>query len=383
MLHYFKFFNFYFAVLFGLIAIWFGGNAIYLGFVVYIAFYVLGDAFLGDDLSEPPLLNAGLLKAMLYSALPLSCCILATALALVSTPSDPLPQLLYAQFNIDINAFIPQATTMQTIVAIPFLALMLGGVATVVAHELVHRVGNPVAVCVGRWLLAFSFDANFSIEHVYNHHVKVATQDDPATAPRGRDVYTHFVIAFIGTQKAGWHIECKRLKRSKLPKFSLHNKCIRGWLMSVFLALVAFSIAGVSGIAMFVALGISTKFTLEIVNYMEHYGLVRCPHQPVRPRHSWNSNRRISCWTMFNLPRHSHHHAQGAVPFEKLKALQDSPQMVSGYISTMMLALIPPLWFRIMEKKLAHWDEHFASDREKEIIAKQLGVSYRSHSGDP
>jgi alkane 1-monooxygenase len=75
---------------------------------------------------------------------------------------------------------------------------------------------------------------------------------------------------------------------------------------------------------------------------------------------------------MFNLPRHSHHHAQGAVPFEKLKALQDSPQMVSGYISTMVLALIPPLWFRIMEKKLAHWDEHFASDREKEIIAKQF-----------
>lgn len=75
MLHYFKFFNFYFAVLFGLIAIWFGGNTIYLGFVVYIAFYVLGDALLGDDLSEPPLLNAGLLKVMLYSALPLSCCI--------------------------------------------------------------------------------------------------------------------------------------------------------------------------------------------------------------------------------------------------------------------------------------------------------------------
>jgi alkane 1-monooxygenase len=73
---------------------------------------------------------------------------------------------------------------------------------------------------------------------------------------------------------------------------------------------------------------------------------------------------------MFNLPRHSHHHAQGAVPFEKLKALPDSPEMIGGYISTMGIALIPPLWFRIMEKKLAHWDEHYANEEERKIIAQ-------------
>ena len=369
MLHYLKFFNFYIAVLFGLTAIWIGGSAIYVGFGIYIAFYVLGDAFLGDDLSEPPLLNARLLKYMLYSALPLSLCIVTTALILVVTPDTPLAHLLLAHYNIDIMDLKPDVTVMHIIIAVPFLALMLGGVATVVAHELVHRLGNRVSVSIGRWLLAFSFDANFSIEHVYNHHVKVATPDDPATAPRGRNVYTHFILAFIGTQRAGWDIESKRLKKKNQSMLSWHNACIRGWLMSLSIACLSYLFAGVYGVIMFIALGFTTKFILEIVNYMEHYGLVRDPRQPVRPRHSWNSNRRISCWTMFNLPRHSHHHAQGAVPFEKLKSLQDSPQMIGGYISTMGLALVPPLWFHIMDKKLKHWDEHYASDREREIIA--------------
>jgi len=368
MLHYLKFFNFYIAVLIGLSAIWIGGYAIIIGFGVYIAFYVLGDALLGDDLSEPPLLNARLLKYMLYSALPLSVCIYVTALFLVASVNDPLPVILLTHLSLNINHVTPEASLLQIAIAVPFLALMLGGVATVVAHELVHRVGNPVAVCIGRWLLAFSFDANFSIEHVFNHHVKVATPDDPATAPRGRNVYKHFVLAYIGTQRAGWQIESKRLKKKNLSPFSLHNACIGGWLMSAMLGLLAFLMAGVLGLAMFVSVGLSAKFILEVVNYMEHYGLVRDPRQPVRPRHSWNSNRRVSCWTMFNLPRHSHHHAQGAVPFEKLKSLEDSPQMISGYISTIGIALIPPLWFRIMDKKLAHWDSHYANDREREIV---------------
>lgn len=370
MLHYIKFFNFYFAVSLGLVSIWLGGMYIVYGYALYLAFYIIGDAVLGDDVSEPPLLNDTLLRYMLYSALPLSTVIYLSGLWLVLPNDSALWQWLSPYLPTLLIKAKKVTTWWQIAVAVPFLGLMLGGVATVVAHELVHKIGNPVSVTIGRWLLAFSFDANFSVEHVYNHHIKVATADDPATAPRGRDVYSHFVKAFIGTQKAGWQIEKKRLTRKALPVVSWQNACIRGWLMSATLLGIAYLLAGVVGVLMFVALGLTAKFTLEIVNYMEHYGLVRHPKQPVRPRHSWNSNRRVSCWTMFNLPRHSHHHAQGAVPFEKLKALPDSPEMIGGYISTMGIALIPPLWFRIMKKKLAHWDEHYANEEERKIIAQ-------------
>lgn len=369
VLHYLKFFNFYIAVIFGLAAIALGGMNIVFGFIIYVAFYVLGDALLGDDNSAPALLNHTLLKYMLYSALPLTFVIYFAALW-IALPPSAVPLWLSNSPIGDILVNAKASTTWwQILLAVPFLGLMLGGVSTVVAHELVHRIGNPVAVTIGRWLLAFSFDTNFSIEHVFNHHVKVATKDDPATAPRGRNVYLHFFIAFYGTQKAGWHLESKRLSKKALPVISFHNAFIRGWLMSITLLLLSYLLAGYSGAFMFIAVAISAKFTLEIVNYMEHYGLVRDPREPVRPRHSWNSNKKVSCWTMFNLPRHSHHHAQGAVPFEKLKPLEDAPQMLSGYLSTMVVALIPPLWFHIMRKKLADWDKHYANDREREIVA--------------
>jgi alkane 1-monooxygenase len=94
------------------------------------------------------------------------------------------------------------------------------------------------------------------------------------------------------------------------------------------------------------------KALLEIVNYMEHYGMVRVPGEPVQPRHSWNTNRRISSWSMFNLTRHSHHHAAGEVPFHALRPMPDAPQMAGGYLTTILLALLPPLWHRLMTPRV-------------------------------
>ncbi|MFC3096139.1 alkane 1-monooxygenase [Alteromonas sediminis] len=370
MLHYIKFFNFYLSACLGIVVIWMGGLYIPIGFAVYVTLYVAGDALLGDDTSEPALLNKSVLDLMLYSALPLSVIIFLSSVWLGTAQNFAAVTTVSNWLNYDLYHAKQNTLWWHKVSGVAFLGLLLGGVATVVAHELVHRVASPLAVCTGRWLLAFSFDANFSIEHVYNHHTKVATKDDPATAPRGRNVYVHFAKAFIGTQKAAWAIELKRLARVNQPILSVHNRCIRGWLMSAVLMLIAFILGGTGGLVMFVCVGINCKFILEVVNYMEHYGLVRDPRQPVKPRHSWNSNRKVSCWTMFNLPRHSHHHAQGAVPFEKLKAMPDSPTMIAGYITTIGIALIPPLWFKLMQPKLEEWDTVYASAREKEILAK-------------
>ena len=137
--------------------------------------------------------------------------------------------------------------------------------------------------------------------------------------------------------------------------------------MSVLLVGVAGWLGGVQAAALFMACALWGKALLEIVNYMEHYGMVRDPATPVQPRHSWNTNKRISSWTMFNLTRHSHHHAQGEVPYQDLKPFPDAPMMVGGYLTTIVVALVPPLWHHLMTPKVLAWDRDYATERERQL----------------
>ena len=371
MLHYLKFFHYYLIVLIAVMCLIFADYFILIGFLAFVGTYVIGDAILGDDLSTPNLTNKKFLNTLLYGSLPLSL-VLLTACAWLVTPYEwGFMSKLSDIFNYDFVLAKQSTSWYELSVAVIFGALMLSSIATVVGHELVHRVGKKKDVCLGRWLMSLTFDANFSIEHVYHHHAKVATDSDPVTAPRGRNVYVHIVHAIIGSNKSAWIIEKKRLKRKNQAIISHHNICIRGWFMSLsYLTLVTILAGWQSAIFLFV-IGLTAKSVLEIVNYMEHYGLVRDPKQAVKPKHSWNSNRKISNWAMFNLPRHSHHHAQGAVPFEKLQPMPEAPLMISGYVSTIAITLVPPLWFSLMKPKLQDWDQHFANQEELDIINQQ------------
>jgi len=223
---------------------------------------------------------------------------------------------------------------------------------------------------IGRWLLAFSFDTSFAIEHVYGHHRYVSTREDPATAPRGRNVYFHILASTLKGNLSAWQIEKKRLQRKGHALFGWRNALLRGHLMSALLVLAAWAMGGVVAALFFVACALWGKALLEIVNYMEHYGMVRNPATPVQPRHSWNSNRRISSWTMFNLTRHSHHHAQGEVPYQDLQPFPDAPMMIGGYLTTIIVAMIPPLWHRLMTPKVLAWDRDYATAEERELAAQ-------------
>ena len=139
--------------------------------------------------------------------------------------------------------------------------------------------------------------------------------------------------------------------------------------MSAFLVAAAWALGGLAAAAFFCACALWGKALLEIVNYMEHYGMVRDPATPVEPRHSWNTNRRISSWTMFNLTRHSHHHAQGEVPYQDLRPYPNAPMMINGYLTTIVVALIPPLWQRLMVPKVLAWDRDFATEGERRLAA--------------
>lgn len=128
-------------------------------------------------------------------------------------------------------------------------------------------------------------------------------------------------------------------------------------------------------VAFVMASGRIAKAELEVINFMEHYGIVRVPTKPVEPRHSWNTNKRISSGSLFNLTRHSHHHAQGEVPFQDLMPIQGAPVIIAGYLTTSNVALLPPLWNRLMMPKVIAWDEQYASPEELALAPQAKAAS--------
>ena len=370
-LHTLKFSLFHLVGLFAAGAILAGGHRIPMGLAVVLGAYVVGDALGGDDTSTPTYTRPGLLTAQLWFALPLLAFIVFTAVWSVCD-TDPLGfgAAIHALTGYDALAARALNTSGHDLATAVITGLMIGLVGTIVGHELTHRTWDRISLGIGRGLLAFSFDTSFAIEHVYGHHRYVSTTLDPATAPRGRNVYTHIVVSTVRGNLSAWHIEVERLKKRGLPALSPRNAFIRGHLMSVGLVACAWAMGGAGPAAFFVACALWGKALLEIVNYMEHYGIVRDPATPVQPRHSWNTNRRVSSWTMFNLTRHSHHHAQGEVPFHALRPYPNAPMMVSGYLTTILLTLVPPLWFRLMAPRVAAWDRDFATAEERALAAR-------------
>lgn len=371
LFQYLKYFMFHLVGLFSVVAILAGGFYVTAGLLAILAFYILGDAVLGDDISVPSFTHPRVLTMQLWVAWPLLSLIVFAAVWSVS-PGDPLGfgHWLTQLSGYDVLAARAATSFGHHLSTLILTGLTIGLIGTITGHELTHRTWDPVSMFIGRWLLAYSFDTSFAIEHVYGHHRYVSTEHDPATAPRGRNVYHHVVASTIKGNISAWKIEARRLKRTGYALYSPHNAVLRGYLMSLLLVIAAWAIGGAVGALFFTACALYGKSLLEIVNYMEHYGMVRNPATPVQPRHSWNTNRRISSWTMFNLTRHSHHHAQGEVPYHELKPFPDAPMMINGYLTTILVTLIPPLWHALMTPKVLAWDRHYASKEEQELAAR-------------
>lgn len=368
MFHYLKFFLFHAIGLLSAAFLTLGADWMTWGFLSIFFGYVVLDTLLGDDISIPDYKAPAILTWQLWLALPLLAFVVFTLLWQVSSADlFGYGALVQQVTGYDVFASRDSNTVFNLFWGIILTGLMIGMVGTITGHELTHRTWDPISMWVGRWLLAFSFDSNFSIEHVYGHHRYVSTVDDPATAPRGRHVYAHILISTVRGNISAWNIEKARLQRKGQALFSLHNRAIRGYLMSASLILIAYALAGWMGVLMFVLSGLWGKSLLEIVNYMEHYGLIRHIDTPVQPRHSWNSNKRLSSWTLFNLTRHSHHHAQGEVPYHQLQPYHDAPMMLNGYLGTIAIVLIPPLWHKLMTPKVLEWDEKFATEQERQM----------------
>jgi len=326
---------------------------------------LFGDA--GDKEAMPPVWYC---QAMLFLTLPLL--IFTTMVTISVTSAGGIPVIDWLSRAIGIDP-VRARTATGALNGLIFghgawvsLGMYYGAAGVNVAHELVHRMDKPFDRLVGRWLLAFTWDTGFSIEHVHGHHRNVGTEADPATAYRGQYIF-HFVFSStIGQWLAAKRYEDERLKRKGISNTPWNNRFWRGQLMT--LVVVAFFVyfLGPIGILYSAYAGFIGKIYLEVVNYIEHYGLVRIPGTRVEARHSWDSHRRVSTGMFYNLMLHSNHHAVATRRFWELE-LSKEDQAVTlprGYMAMILYAFLGPPFFRYINKSLARWDRELASPDE-------------------
>ncbi|GAB3852991.1 fatty acid desaturase [Nocardioides maradonensis] len=241
---------------------------------------------------------------------------------------------------------------------------VVSGIGINTAHELGHKRES-----VERWLskiaLAPAFYGHFYIEHNRGHHVRVATPEDPASSRLGENFYTFWFRTVSGSLKSAWELEASRYRRKKTHPFHLGNDVLNAWLMSAALVVVVLAVMGVGAAPYLLLQGFIGFTLLEIVNFLEHYGMKRQKvgekqrYERVLPMHSWNSNNIVTNVLLYHLQRHSDHHANPTRRYQTLRDFKESPALPTGYAGMIDLALIPPLWRRVMDKRVV---EHLDGD---------------------
>jgi alkane 1-monooxygenase len=236
------------------------------------------------------------------------------------------------------------------------LGTMTGALGITFAHELCHKP-NRLEQALGKILLLTVCYMHFHIEHNQGHHVNVATPKDPATSRLGESFYRFYPRTVIGGFRGAWQLEARRLQRSGRPIWSVSNQVIWFVLLPIAFALALGALFGWPVVPFFFAQSVVAFTLLEIVNYLEHYGIERREIAPgryerVTPIHSWNSNHRLTNGFLIMLQRHSDHHANPQRRYQTLRHFDESPQLPTGYAGMVVLALVPPLWFRVMNPRV-------------------------------
>ncbi|MFZ6818805.1 alkane 1-monooxygenase [Undibacterium sp. Ji22W] len=335
--------------------------------IVITLINMLGDNFTSPDRSLPQYSQLWILDGFVYLYVPIVSFYMFALMWLIS-PGDFLgfSALIQAQIGIDLF-HIKTAAGLRGLLSGTFAVGYVLSSNHLYAHELVHRTTDKLAMLTGRWLLAMTGDAQFSISHVYAHHVNVGTSLDAATARRGESVYRFFVRSTIGQYKESWDIERQRLVNRGVAIWSLHNRVLTGLLMTLALYVVWYLAAAWLGVLIYTLVIVNAKFLFETINYIEHYGVVRVPGTKVLPYHSWDCDARISSNALLNLSRHADHHANAHKRYWELETFDTSLQLHYGYISTIVVALIPFWWHRFAAPQLHQWDLHSASPEEKKL----------------
>jgi len=240
-----------------------------------------------------------------------------------------------------------------------------GGIT--IAHELMHRA-RPLHRGLAEGLMACTLYAHFCIEHVLGHHKRAATRDDPATARRGEWIYAFLVRVVAASAVHAWQLEGRRARNQGIAWTPKDRRVRFALIQAGLVAAVAWAFGG-AGLGFFLAQAAFAVLLLELVDYIEHYGLVRRvletgKTERVLPHHSWNSGHRVSSAHLFQLTRHSDHHANASRPYYRLRTLPgEAPVMPGGYPAMMLLSLAPPLFFRVVDPLIDDLEAHAAAAR--------------------
>jgi alkane 1-monooxygenase len=246
------------------------------------------------------------------------------------------------------------------------ISLVTGGVGITVAHELGHK-SDKLEQAYSKLLLMTVCYMHFFIEHNRGHHVRVATPEDPATSRAGENFYSFWCRSVVHGYLSAWELESKRLQKKGVNFWSWENEMIRFNLLPLLFVGMATLIAStlmqklVWGLPIFFFAQSFFGFSLlELVNYLEHYGMERKKmesgiYERVTPIHSWNASHVVSNFLLFQLQRHSDHHAFAHKRYQVLNHYDESPQLPAGYSAMIIVALFPPIWFAIMNPRLDDW----------------------------
>jgi alkane 1-monooxygenase len=274
---------------------------------------------------------------ILYGLVPLQCFIL--VYFLIQLGDNTLP--LYTKIGMIIS-----------------YGLACGGIAINAGHELGHR-NTWYEQGMSKIMLLSTLYMHFFIEHNRGHHTHVSTDHDPASSRYNENIYSFFPRSIIGGWKSAFRLEAKKLTLQNKRVWSWHNEMLRFQLIQIALITTIALVFGLETMLCFIAGASIGILILETVNYIEHYGLRRIKvgkrFERTKPVHSWNSNHPLGRILLLELTRHSDHHYISSTKYQTLKHFDDSPQMPTGYPGMMVLALFPPLWFRVMNKRIEEY----------------------------
>ncbi|KVU57618.1 MULTISPECIES: alkane 1-monooxygenase [Burkholderia] len=263
-------------------------------------------------------------------------------------------------------------------------ALSLGaatGISINTAHELGHKTDR-----FERWLAKITLApvayGHFYVEHNRGHHVRVATAEDPASARYGESFWAFLPRTVTGSIRSAWRLEKARLERLGHSPWTWRNEVLHAWAMTVVVWGIAIVLAGKVVIPFLVIQAVYGASLLEVVNYVEHYGLGRRKlpngrYERCTPQHSWNSNHVVTNLFLYQLQRHADHHANPTRSYQALRHFDDSPQLPAGYATMILFAYVPPLWYRVMNPRVvAHYGGNMAQSNIKPSIRARVLAQY-------
>jgi alkane 1-monooxygenase len=328
--------------LLGIIVHFLTGNEVWLLAPLFIMF-VMGpflDWLFGEDENNPPESVVPQLEADSYYRI-------------LTYLTVPLHYLTFLSVAVWIGT---QGLSWWSFIAITIATGFSDGFAINTGHELGHK-RTRLETTLAKVVLAVPAYGHFWIEHNRGHHRDVATPEDPASARMGESIYKFARREIPGAFHRAWMIEHERLCRKDANVWSFQNEILQSYMISIILQVGLIASFGWIMLPFLLLHNVFSWWVLTSANYIEHYGFLRAKqengkYERCAPHHSWNANHKYSNLLLFHLQRHSDHHANPTRRYQSLRHFKDLPSLPIGYYGMYVIAYIPTLWFKVMNRRL-------------------------------